>query len=79
MFYYKFVALLKKFFSSSGVRSLLLPLCTSKFFQENVIVSTPLVGEELYTQMGSFGRSMYSSWRNVSAIIKYLVQRRIRN
>ena len=50
------------------------------------IVPTPLVGggEELYTQMGffcsvNFGRSIYSSQRNVSGIIKKLVQRRIQN
>ena len=41
-------------------------------------------GEELYTQMGffcsvNFGRSIYSSQRNVSGIIKKLVQRRIHN
>ena len=41
-------------------------------------------GEELYTQMGffcsvNFGRLIYSSQRNVSGIIKKLVQRRIQN
>ena len=43
--------------------------------------------EELYTQMGfflfsgsdNFGRSIYSSQRNVSGIIKKLIQRRIQN
>ena len=51
----------------------------------NIFVPTPLVGgEELYTQMGffcsvNFGRSIYSSQRNVSGINKKLVQRRIQN
>ena len=49
-----------------------------------IIVPTPLEGEGLYTQMGffcsdNFGRLIYSSLRNVSGIIKKLVQRRIRN
>ena len=50
-----------------------------------IIVPTPLVGGgELYTKLVffcsvNFGRSIYSSQRNVSGIIKKLVQRRIQN
>ena len=47
-------------------------------------VPNPLVGEGTIYSNGffcsiNFGRSIYSSWRNMSSIIKKLIQRRIRN
>ena len=61
-------------------RSVLVILVQSSW---SLFVPTPLVGEELYTQLGfcsdSFRWSIYSSYRNVSGIIKKLVQRKIHN
>ena len=49
------------------------------FLEKYLLFRPHLWGEELYTQMGffcsvNFGRSIYSSYRNVSGIIKRLLQ-----
>ena len=53
-------------------------------YEASLIVPTSLVGGGTIYSNGffcsvNFGRSIYSSSRNVSGIIKKLVQRRVRN